>query len=90
MQCLQDAVTGRIEVMISSMPSLEPFVRTGKLRVLGITTEKRFRGMEELPAIAETLPGHDITCWVVLAAPAGTPADVVSRLNRAANNLRFN
>ena len=82
-QMIQDTVSGRIEMMIGSMPAIDAFVKAGKLRLLGITTEKRFPGMEDVPAIAETLPGYDITGWVVLVAPTGIPAEIVPRLNSA-------
>lgn len=86
-QMIQDTMSGRVPIMIASMPAIDQFVRAGKLRVLGITTEKRFPGMEDIPAIAETLPGYDITGWVVLVAPTGTPTEIVSRLNRATDTF---
>jgi tripartite-type tricarboxylate transporter receptor subunit TctC len=86
-QMIQDTVSGRIEIMIASMPAIDQFVKAGKLRLLGITTGKRFPGMERVPAIAETLPGYDITGWVVLVAPSGIPAEIVPRLNRATDTF---
>lgn len=56
-------------------------VKSGRLRALGVTTAKRSRALSELPAIAETLPGYDISAWYGIAAPAKTPREIVSKLN---------
>ena len=52
----------------------------GRLKALAVTTAKRAKAMPELPSIAETLPGFDVTSWEGMLAPAGTPAEVVAKI----------
>jgi tripartite-type tricarboxylate transporter receptor subunit TctC len=61
------------------------FVRTGKLRALGLTTTQKFDGLPDVPPIAEVLPGYEASGWLGIGAPKGTPADVIERLNKAFN-----
>ena len=58
-----------------------PHVKTGRLRALGVTTARRSPALPDLPAIAETLPGYDLSVWYGVAAPARTPREIVTRLN---------
>lgn len=58
-------------------------VKSGRLRALGVTTAKRARALPDLPAIAETVPGYDLSVWYGIAAPARTPKEIVGRLNTA-------
>jgi tripartite-type tricarboxylate transporter receptor subunit TctC len=57
-------------------------VDAGKVRPIAITSKTRFRGLPDLPAVSETLPGIAIDGFFGIVAPAGTPADIVARLNR--------
>jgi len=82
---LTDMVGGQIPVTISSAVPLSPLVKSGKLRGLAVTGGKRSAAFPELPAIAETVPGYDVTNWFGIIAPAGTPAPIVSRINAALN-----
>jgi tripartite-type tricarboxylate transporter receptor subunit TctC len=81
-QMLQDAATGTIQLMISSVAASDAFVKAGKLRRIAISSERRFPGMEDLPTIGETLPGFVVDGWFAVVAPAGTPASIVARLNQ--------
>jgi tripartite-type tricarboxylate transporter receptor subunit TctC len=81
-QAIQDTITGRTQVMISSIPATDNFVKSGKLRRIAVSSEKRYPGFPDVPAIAETIPGFNIDGWFALMAPAGTPAPIVQRLNR--------
>ena len=67
-------------MIFGSGPSVVPHAKTGKLRMIATTGPKRT--MEGLPAVAETIPGYDVTQWYGLLAPAGTPKDIVERLHR--------
>lgn len=78
---IQDTAGGRVEMILISPIAIAPFTSSGKLRTIAITSAKRFPGMENIPTIAETLPGFQIGGWFLLAAPAGTPGDIVQRLN---------
>jgi tripartite-type tricarboxylate transporter receptor subunit TctC len=60
--------------------SVVPLIKSGKLRALAVTTEKRGYVMSELPTIGETYPGYAVTIWQGLFAPAGTPPDVIEKL----------
>ena len=80
-----DLLSGRMQVMFSVMPSSLPYIRAGKLRVLGVTTAKRQEVLPDVPAIAEFLPGYDAAGWYGIAAPKGTPADIVNKLNGEIN-----
>ena len=58
-----------------------PHVKSGRLRALGVSTANRAPALPDLPAIAETLPGYDLPVWYGVAAPAGTPREIIARLN---------
>jgi tripartite-type tricarboxylate transporter receptor subunit TctC len=81
-QVIQDTSSGTIQLMISSVTPVEGFVRSGKLHRIAITSAQRFPGLDDLPTVAETLPGFRIDGWLAVVAPAGTPALVVTRLNK--------
>jgi tripartite-type tricarboxylate transporter receptor subunit TctC len=81
-QMAQDTMAGTVPLMVGSMPPVAGLVKSGKLRWIGVSSEQRFPGMDDLPTIAETLPGFRIDGWFVVVAPAGTPPAVLQRLNR--------
>ena len=68
--------------MISSVAAANAVVQAGKVRRIAITSEKRFPGLPDLPALSETVPGVVMNGWFAVVAPTGTPAAVVTRLNR--------
>jgi tripartite-type tricarboxylate transporter receptor subunit TctC len=80
-QMVQDATAGRIQVMISVPLVIKPFVESGQLRMLAVSSKKRFPGLDDLPTIAETIPGFDVDGWFALMAPAKTPTAILDRLN---------
>mgnify|MGYP002787364109 CR=1 FL=1 len=73
-------LTGESTMMFGSGPSVVPHVNNGKLRALATTGKKR--SISELPAMAELLPGYEVTQWYGILVPAGTPKDIVDRLNQ--------
>jgi tripartite-type tricarboxylate transporter receptor subunit TctC len=78
-----DLIGGHVSVMFPTIPTAIPHVRAGKLRALAVTTRSRTPIAPELPPISESgVPGYDVSSWYGLLAPAGTPAAVVSRLQR--------
>jgi tripartite-type tricarboxylate transporter receptor subunit TctC len=81
-QMTQDVASGTVQVMISSVAAANAVVQAGKVRRLAITSEQRFPGLPDLPALNDTVPGVVMNGWFAVVAPAGTPADVVARLNR--------
>ena len=82
-QMLQDTATGVVQVMISSVAAVQAFAAAGKVRTIAISSEKRFPGLDDLPTIAEVLPGFRVDGWFVVVAPRGTPSAIVDRLNEA-------
>ncbi|MGO4327205.1 Bug family tripartite tricarboxylate transporter substrate binding protein [Cupriavidus sp. 2TAF22] len=82
-----DVVGGQVPLSVQSLPSALPFIRAGKLKVLGVTNEKRLPSMPQVPTVGETLPGFGATPWYGLFAPAHTPGAVVGRLQAALNKV---
>ena len=79
---IPDLVGGQIQLMFDNMPSALPMVREGKLRALAQTGAKRSPAAPDVPTVAEQgLPGFEATSWFALFAPAGTPPEVIARLN---------
>lgn len=81
-QMTQDVASGVNQVMMSSVAAAQSMVDAGKVRRVAITSTTRFRGLPDLPAINETLPGVVVDGFFAVVAPAGTPPDIVARLNR--------
>jgi tripartite-type tricarboxylate transporter receptor subunit TctC len=80
---LADLVTGRIHIIFSDMAGLLPFVQSGQLRALGVTSAQRFSDLPDLPTLAEAgVPGYEATSWYGFLGPAGLPPDIVAKLNR--------
>ena len=79
---IADLLGGQVQTAIGTMASLEPHVKAGKLRALGVTTPQRSAAMPTVPTIAEAaLPGFEVPLWYSILAPAGTPKDIVARLS---------
>jgi tripartite-type tricarboxylate transporter receptor subunit TctC len=76
-----DVIGGRVPIAFQSMPSAISFVKSGKLRVLGVATDKRVPALPDVPAISETVPGFGSTPWYGLFAPAGTPKNIIATLH---------
>ena len=81
-QGAQDTLAGRVQLVVLAVPSAAPLMEQGQLRALGVRSARRLAGFENIPAISETLPGFDFIGWFAVVAPAGTPADVIQRMNR--------
>ena len=80
-----DLVGGQTQLLISSGPSLLPMVRAGKLRAVGITSLKPSPIAPDLTPMATAVPGYEFELWWGLLAPAGTPPEIVAKLNSAVN-----
>jgi tripartite-type tricarboxylate transporter receptor subunit TctC len=79
---LVDLIGGRVQVMLDTAASAMPHVRSGKLRALALSAPKRSAEYPDLPTFAEAgLPQYDTNAWYSMHAPAGTPPDIVRRLN---------
>ncbi|MGQ4273572.1 Bug family tripartite tricarboxylate transporter substrate binding protein [Terrihabitans sp. B22-R8] len=82
---LIDVLAGQIPIIFDNLPSSTEHIKTGKLKGLAVTTKDRAPVFPDMPAMAEALPGYETYTWNALFAPAGTPPEVVARLNAAAN-----
>ena len=83
---LTDVLAGRVPVLFDNLPSSIGHIRSGELRPLGVTAAKRVPALPDVPAIAETVPGYEASVWYGIAAPKGTPPEIVDQLNRAVNS----
>jgi tripartite-type tricarboxylate transporter receptor subunit TctC len=82
-EALTDTMAGRVTFFFSPISAALPNVRDGKLLALGVSTSKRSSALPNVPTIAESgLPGFDYNLWVGLFAPAGTPPDIVDKINK--------
>jgi tripartite-type tricarboxylate transporter receptor subunit TctC len=79
---VQDTVAGRTQYTLMGIPSVINFVKDNRLRPIAVSSGKRLRGLEGVPTLSETLPGFEYVGWFALVAPAGTPAEVVQKINR--------
>jgi tripartite-type tricarboxylate transporter receptor subunit TctC len=82
---LTDLISGTVQVMFDNMPSSLPYIRTGKLRTLGVTTAKRSDALPDVPTVAETVPGYEASAFFGMGAPKGTPPDIIDKLNKEIN-----
>jgi len=78
---IPDLVGGQIQLMFDNMPSALPMAKEGKIRAVAQTTAKRSAAAPDVPTVAETVPGFEATTWFAVFAPAGTPREVVARIN---------
>ncbi len=80
---LFDLLSGRVSAMTTSTTAAFPHIRSGRLRVLGVTTARRVAVMPDVPTIAEAgVPGYESVQWWGLLVPAGTPGDIIARLHK--------
>jgi tripartite-type tricarboxylate transporter receptor subunit TctC len=78
---LIDVIAGNTQLMVATLITSLPFVRSGRLRALGVSSVKRSPVLPDVPTIAETLPGYECVVSYFLLAPAGTPDDVIAKLH---------
>jgi tripartite-type tricarboxylate transporter receptor subunit TctC len=80
-----DLISGNVQILVTGLLQLLPHHRTGRLRILGVGHPQRLKAYPDIPAIAETVPGYYNTGWWGIVAPAGTPQEIVARLNAIMN-----
>ena len=81
---ITDLLGGQVDMMFATSSAVGAFIDSGKLRAVAVTTPERSAALKGVPAVAETVPGYAVESWYGLYAPAGTPADVIAKLNAAA------
>ena len=82
---MADLIAGQIPLAFATTIASIEHIRAGQLRPLGVTTLKRSDVLPNIPSISELVPGYETSSWFGIAAPAGTPADIVETLNRETN-----
>ena len=80
-QGIADVLANQVPLIFGGITASIQFTRSGKLKALGVTGPKRAKALPNVPAIAETLPGFDITAWYGFMAPAGTPREIVKKIH---------
>lgn len=84
---LIDLAAGQIDVMISNYSSLVSQMKAGKVRAIAVTSPKPSAAFPELPPVGSAVPGYAMDIWVIVFAPAGTPAALIERLNKEINAI---
>jgi tripartite-type tricarboxylate transporter receptor subunit TctC len=84
---VNDTANGRTQVMISSMGVVHSAAETGQLRRIAVVGKKRFPTLPDVPALAEIWPGFEFPGYLMMVAPAGTPSQIVQRLNAAVQEV---
>ena len=82
---MADLIAGQVPVAFATMIASIEHIRAGQLRPLGVTTLKRSDVLPDLPSISEFVPGYETSSWFGIAAPTGTPTDIIEILNRETN-----
>jgi tripartite-type tricarboxylate transporter receptor subunit TctC len=82
---MADLVAGQVPVAFATMIASISHIRAGQLRPLAVTTAKRSDALPDLPSVSEFVPGYETSSWFGIAAPAGTPADIIATLNKETN-----
>ena len=93
-QVMPDLLSGRVDMFLVTISVFEPYEKDGRLRVIAAATEKRLPHRPDLPTLGETVPGYAIDVWFGMAAPAGTPAPILDKINadvrQALSEKKFN
>ncbi|TMG99497.1 MAG: tripartite tricarboxylate transporter substrate binding protein, partial [Betaproteobacteria bacterium] len=78
---ITDLLGGQTSMIFATMPTVLPHVRAGKLRALAVLGTARTSALADVPTVAESVPGFEVSNWIGLFGPAGMPAAIVARLN---------
>jgi tripartite-type tricarboxylate transporter receptor subunit TctC len=88
---MPDLISGRVSMMFENMPGVVGYIKAGKVKVLAVTGAQRTPALPDVKTVAESgVPGYESLSWSGIAAPAGTPTEVVARLNREINTILAN
>jgi tripartite-type tricarboxylate transporter receptor subunit TctC len=82
---INDLIPGRVDVTFDNMPSIIGHVKSGSLRALAVTTRERVPLVPDIPTIAETVPGFDVSSWFGFFLPVKTPPEIIAKLNADTN-----
>lgn len=79
---LTDLMAGQADMMFDNLPSALPFIKSGRLRAVALTSAKPSAALPGVPTIGETVPGYEASSWFGIWAPAGTPKEIITKLNQ--------
>ena len=82
---MADFIGGQVPVMFATLVASISHIRAGEIRALGVTTTARSDALPDLPSISEFVPGYETSSWFGIGAPAGTPPEIVDKLNKETN-----
>src|SRR4029453_1614169 len=82
---LTDLLSGQVQLYFGNTASSLEYIRTGKLRALAVTIERRLDALPEIPTVGDFVPGYEASNWYGIGAPKNTPAEIVAKLNREIN-----
>jgi tripartite-type tricarboxylate transporter receptor subunit TctC len=82
---INDLIPGRVDVTFDNMPSILPHAKAGAVRALAVTTKERVSVVPDIPTIAETVPGFDVSSWFGFFVPVKTPKEIIAKLNADTN-----
>jgi tripartite-type tricarboxylate transporter receptor subunit TctC len=78
---LTDLIGGQVQLMFDNLPSSLTFIKAGKLRAIAVTSTTRAAALPDVPTVADTVPGFEASSWFGVLAPAGTPREIVVKIN---------
>ena len=84
---MPDVISNKVQLIFDNLPTALQQARGGSVRALGVTSAKRWPGVPDVPAIAETVPGFEATVFYGMSAPKGTPPEIIAILNKAINEV---
>lgn len=85
-QMMPELLANRVQVLIGPANSVLPYVKSGQLKPLGVTSRERWKAMPEVPTLAESgVPGYQIDLWYAVLAPSKTPPEIIGKLNQSIN-----
>jgi tripartite-type tricarboxylate transporter receptor subunit TctC len=82
-----DIISNKVQLIFDNLPTALAQARGGSVRALGVSSPRRWPGLSDIPAIAETVPGYESTVFYGMSAPKGTPPEIVESLNKAVNEV---
>lgn len=86
-QAAAETASGLTQAYIDGIPPMRAHMQAGRVRVIAVSSAKRLPNFPDIPAVGETLPGFQFGGWFAILAPAGTPQDVVARINKDVNTV---
>lgn len=84
---MTDVIAGQVEVLFNALTSALPYIRSGRLKALGVGSLKRSPALPDVPSISDTVPGYESVVWWGIQGPAGIPPPIVSKLNAEVNAI---